>query len=365
MKFVLASYVVTKGYNTPEAWIERIKAYTGILEALAKNNQVVSIEQIDYEGEYEKAGVQYHFKRSSKPGLLFPWRLHRFIKSQRPDVVVIQSLHFPLQVIQLWLQLGRDTKIIVQNHAEKPFTGVKKYLQKIADKCTDAYLFASHDLGAEWVKQGNLASVNKIHEVMEVSSVFYPMDKASAKKHTGVSGDLVFLWVGRLNQNKDPLTVVNAFLQFAELMPSARLYMIYHTEELLADIQQLLNGSLKKDAVVLIGRVPNPELQFWYNSADIILSGSYYEGSGTAVCEAMSCGCMPVVTDIFSFRMITDNGRCGLLYEAGNEEALLAALKQTAQMDIRDKQKTSLDYFKAKLSFEAIADRIQEVAASL
>ncbi|MGZ3833756.1 MAG: hypothetical protein ACXVB0_09545, partial [Mucilaginibacter sp.] len=61
----------------------------------------------------------------------------------------------------------------------------------------------------------------------------------------------------------------------------------------------------------------------------------------------------------------TDNGRCGLLYEAGNEEALLAALKQTAQMDIRDKQKTSLDYFKAKLSFEAIADRIQEVAASL
>jgi glycosyltransferase involved in cell wall biosynthesis len=74
---------------------------------------------------------------------------------------------------------------------------------------------------------------------------------------------------------------------------------------------------------------------------------------------------MPVVTDIFSFRMITDNGRCGLLYEAGNKAALLSALMQIQQLDIREKQKTSLEYFRENLSFEAIARKIQEVAASL
>jgi glycosyltransferase involved in cell wall biosynthesis len=106
-------------------------------------------------------------------------------------------------------------------------------------------------------------------------------------------------------------------------------------------------------------------LQYWYNSADIILSGSHYEGSGTAVCEAMSCGCMPVVTDILSFRMITDNGRCGLLYEPGNETSLLLALKLTLEIDLQKKQELSLQYFRETLSFEAIAGKIQEIAESL
>jgi glycosyltransferase involved in cell wall biosynthesis len=365
MKFVLASYVFNKEYNRPEAWIDRIKAYTGILEALAKNNQVISIEQIDYEGEYKKDGVQYYFKRFSQRSLLFPWKLHGFIKSQKPDIVVIQSLHYPLQVIQLRLRLGGKVKIIIQNHAEKPFTGIKKYLEKLANRCTDAYLFASHDMGIEWVKTGNLASTEKIHEVMEVSSVFSPMDRAIARQRTGISDGLIFLWVGRLNDNKDPLTVVKAFLQFAATQPLARLYMIYHTEELLAEVQQLLDQSPQKNQVTLVGRIQHIDLQYWYNSGDIILSGSHYEGSGTAVCEAMSCGCMPVVTDIFSFRMITDNGRCGLLYEPGDEVELLDALLQTQQLDIKEKQKASLEYFRSNLSFEAIAQKIQEVATSL
>jgi len=365
MKFIFASYLFTKEYNHPEPWIDRIKAYTGILEALAINNEVISIEQIDYEGEYVKDGVRYYFKRFTRSGLLFPRKLHSFIKSQKPDVVVIQSLHYPLQVIQLRLRLGWKTRIIIQNHAEKPFKGIKRYLQKLADKFTDAYLFASHDMGASWVQAGNVASTRKIHEVMEVSSVFFPVNRVMAKEQTSVAEGLIFLWVGRLNDNKDPLTVVKAFLQFAGIQPLARLYMIYHTAELLMAIQQELDKSPQKNAVILIGKVPHIELQNWYNSADIILSGSHYEGSGTAVCEAMSCGCMPVVTDIFSFRMITDNGRCGLLYEAGNEAALLSALIQIQQLDIREKQKKSLEYFRENLSFGAIARRIQEVAASL
>jgi glycosyltransferase involved in cell wall biosynthesis len=362
MKYVFASYVFTKEYNSPAAWIERIKAYTGILEALAQNNEVISIEQIDYQGEYEYNGVKYQFKRFANPRSN---QVNTLIKSFEPDVVIIQSLHYPLQVIQLRLKLGKHTRIIIQNHAEKPFTGIKKYFQRFSDRYTDAYLFAAHQLGARWVQSGNLASTTKIHEVMEVSSVFSSIDKRIARQKTGVNDGLIFLWVGRLNDNKDPLTVLKAFLRFAEVNSQARLYMIYHTEELLDTIKQLLDRSTGKEAVKLVGRVPNAALQYWYNSADIILSGSHYEGSGTAVCEAMSCGCMPVVTDIDSFRMITDNGKCGLLYQAGNQDALLAILRQTDQMDIAGKQKASLDYFKSTLSFEAIATRIQQVAKSL
>jgi glycosyltransferase involved in cell wall biosynthesis len=365
MKFVFASYVYTPAYNSPAAWIDRIKAYTGILEALAQNHDVISIEQIDYEGEYGHNRVHYSFKRFTKTELKFPFRLHRFIKAQKPDVVVIQSLHFPLQIIQLRLLLGPKVKIIVQNHAEKPFTGLKKYAQKLADKFIDAYLFASYEMGAEWIERGNMSSVKKIHEVMEVSSVFTPMDKAIARQKTNVPEGLIFLWVGRLDANKDPLTVIKAFLKYAATNPAAHLYMIYHTEELLSFMQHIIGISPYKDVITLIGRVPHAELQYWFNSADIIISASYYEGSGTAVCEAMSCACMPIVTDIPSFRMITDNGKCGLLFEPGNEAELLSALKQCDEADIIEKQETALEYFESDLSFEAIAEKIGDIAHSI
>lgn len=365
MIYVSVTYHPSFNFDTPESWFKRTQAYSGILQCLAKENMVFNLKQIDYEGEETYKGIRYKFFNFGKTPTYFPRKLNRYVKSLKPDVVFVQGLHVPLQVIQLRLLLGKKVKIIAQNHAEKPMTGLKKYVQRLADKCIDAYLFASREMGMDWVKQGNIGSPAKIHEVMEVSSVFYPVDRAESLAKTGISGNPVFLWVGRLDDNKDPLTVLRSFLRFVDEKPGARLYMIYHTEELLEQIKELLSDHVNGHAVTLVGKVDHDDLLHWYNSADFILSGSFYEGSGTAVCEAMSCGCMPIVTDIFSFRMITDNGRCGFLYEAGNEEALLSALRQTQKMDIAARQKLSLEYFRSTLSFEAIAGKIQEIVASL
>jgi hypothetical protein len=46
---------------------------------------------------------------------------------------------------------------------------------------------------------------------MEVSSIFHTINKDDAKLKTGVEGGQVFLWVGRLNTNKDPINVIKAF----------------------------------------------------------------------------------------------------------------------------------------------------------
>jgi glycosyltransferase involved in cell wall biosynthesis len=365
MKFVFASYVVTKEFNDPELWLKRIDAYAGIHRALSVNNEVVSIEQIDYEGSCLKNGVLYEFVKLRTFERLVPLKLHRYILSHQPDIIVLHGLHFPLQVIQLGILNRKKIKIIAQHHAEQPFTGFKKYIQRIAGYFVDAYLFASKPMGLCWVNNGNLASPQKIHEVMEVSSHFQPVSKEIARAKTGVNANLAFLWVGRLNENKDPLNVVKAFLRFADISSEARLYMIYQTNELLDEIKLLLNTNPHGDKIILVGRTKRDDLLYWFNSADFLLSGSHYEGSGTVVCEAMACGCIPVVTDIDSFRMITDNGRCGLLYNVGDENDLFATLIRTLKIDLKEKQKNCLDYFKSNLSFEAIASRIQEIAAGL
>jgi glycosyltransferase involved in cell wall biosynthesis len=365
MIYVSVSYNYSPTFDTPESWFKRTEGYAGILECLSAANTVINVKQINYQGDHIHNGIQYRFRDFGKKNTYFPWQQNRFIKNLKPDVVIVQGLHHPLQLMQLRLLLNKKTKIIAHHHAEKPFTGVKKIIQRMADPFIDAYLFASRAMGMDWVKKGNLASVKKIHEVMEVSSNFYPINKTTAKLRIGAEGKPVFLWVGRLNLNKDPLNVASAFLKFTTTNPESRLYMIYHTDELLNGLKELLDKSGANNKVILIGQVAHDDLLYWFNSADFFISGSHYEGSGTAVCEAMSCGCVPIVTDIFSFRMITDNGNCGILYEAGNEMALFSALVLSQQLNIPVIQKRSLEYFKTNLSFEAIALKIQEIATSL
>jgi len=365
MLYVSISYSYSPGFTTPESWFKRTAGYAGIFEQLAKNNKVISIKQIDYEGDAMHNGVEYKFVNLNREKTHFPIGLNSLIRSLKPDVVIVQGLHNPLQLILLHTILPKTTKIIAHHHAEKPMPGIKKYAQKLADRFVDVYLFASMEMGLGWVKNGIISKYWKVQEVMEVSSNFYPVDKDLARQKTSVTGCPVFLWVGRLNDNKDPLNVVKAFLKYTKINPAARLYMIYHTAELLPEINELLTDDASKRAIALIGQVPHDDLQYWFNSADFLISGSHYEGSGTAVCEAMSCGCVPIVTDILSFRMITDNGKCGVLYLAGNEGALLAALNSLDKLDLNEKRELCLNYFKQKLSFGAIAKRIEEIVTAL
>jgi glycosyltransferase involved in cell wall biosynthesis len=366
MKIVSTSYSNTGLFSDPEQWLDRIDFYTGILEELAKGYEVESIEQINYSGQLKKNGVTYHFLNFKKPRLYFPGKLHSYIKKLNPDVVLVNGLIFPLQIIQLRLKLGRQVKIIVWHRSEKPFNGIKKYLQRLADKIVSAYLFTSSEFGEQWIENGNISNRKKVHQLMHGSSVFYCADKVAARKDLLIDESCVFLWVGRLDANKDPLTVVSAFIQFLKFQDKAKLYMIFHTEQLLKKVSDLISSDSKAaTAIKLIGRIPHPQLQTWYNAADFIISGSHYEGGGIAVCEAMSCGCIPLLTNIISFRTMTGKGKCGMLYEPGNDKSLLEVLLRTKEMDIENERVKVLQQFKEELSFKAIAKKIELVITSL
>ncbi len=366
MKIVSTSYVNTAEFSDPQQWLSRISFYTGILEELAKKHEVESIEQISYEGTLEQKGVKYHFLNFKKPKLYFPAKLHAYIKKLQPDIVFVNGFIFPLQTIQLRLELGSGVKIVVINHAEKPSAGFRKFLQRIGDRYIYKHLFTSKEMGMEWVQRGIIANENKIEEIMEASSFFSVMDKEKARATTGVTGSPVFLWVGRLDANKDPMTVIHAFAPFIKQQPLARLYIIYHTEGLKDKIIDFCKKDTGlKNAVMLIGKVPHEEMQYWYSSADFIIAASHYEGSGIAVCEAMSCGCIPVLTGIHSFRKMTGPGKCGLLFEPGNEGSLLQALMQTGGLNMEEEKNKVLKQFTEELSFEAIAQKINAVINSL
>lgn len=349
-------------YSDPRAWIRFLDFFTGVLESLAERAEVISIYHIHYQGVLEERGVQYHFTGMNEWQLLLPLKLNRYIRDLDPDVVIVHGLTSPWQVLMLAWYLGVNVPIIAQHHAERPLRYARKFFQRLADRHIRTYLFTSTEIALPWIENGLIGDGGKIRQVMEASSAFCPVPKETARQFTGASGGNIYLWVGRLNSNKDPLTVVNAFLRFIRITRGSRLYMIFQTEELLGEIKKVLSAAEDvSQNICLLGKIRREDMQYWFNSADFFVSGSHYEGSGIAVCEAMSCGCIPVLTDIPSFRMMTGRGKVGLLYEAGNEDALLQALLKSVTIErevVRDKV---LRWFRKELSFEAIAGKMRQV----
>jgi glycosyltransferase involved in cell wall biosynthesis len=138
--------------------------------------------------------------------------------------------------------------------------------------------------------------------------------------------------------------------------------MIYQEGELLKEVERKIDLDRKTSAnIQLVGKVSRHELNAWYNSADFIISGSHYEGSGIAVSEAMSCGCIPILTDIPSFRRMSGMGNCGFLYRPGHDQDLLSALLKTKELDLSNEKEKVLRQFNDELSFEAIARKINRI----
>ena len=226
----------------------------------------------------------------------------------------------------------------------------------------DGFFFAARELAHEWVEQGSVRSLAAVYEVMELSSPFCYQDRAAARAITGLSGDPVVLWTGNLYPNKDPLTILAGFERLLEQAPHARLHMAYRYASLLPQVEaRIASSPTLRQAVTLLGKIPHGQIAAYYNSADLFVQGSAKEGSGVALLDALACGVVPIVTDIPSFRVLTDGGRIGALWPVGDVEAFTAALLHVAGQPLAPLSHEARRFFDATWSFPAIGR--QAVAA--
>lgn len=331
-------------YTDPARWLSRVAFESGVPEKLLPFGKQTVIYNIHYKGELERNGVRYVFPGLNRWQLRWPFGYNRFIKSLKPDVIIVHGLIFPWQIIMLRNVVGPKVKIICQHHADRPYKDFRKHIFRWAEKYVSAYFFAAKEHGEEWVKARQISSMNKVHEIMGMSSIFKPENRNRTGK--------VYLWIGDLDENKDPLTAVSAFKEFSKEHTDVELYMIF--QEMKLDLRPHITANIH-----LIGKVEHWQLRDWFNRADFIISTSRYESAGIAVCEAMSCGCFPILTNIPSFRMMTGNGKIGRLFE---DNGLLTVLEETFNTS---RPQEIIDHFNAELSFEANARKIINVIRKL
>lgn len=304
--------------------------------------------------EVARDGVRYCFvaEPSAVPpriSRVLPRRLAAAVAAARPDVVHVQGLAFPVQTRLISRASGAP--VLAQDHHDQPMAGWRRPLQRWGLGAARAAAFTVREQAAAFHAAGVLRPGVPVFEVLESSSAFTPGDAPAA----GIGGDPCILWVARLNENKDPLTVLQALSRLRDRLPAARLWMCYSESPLEGAVRARLAAEPELAARVhLLGRVPHERVQALARAADLFVLGSRREGSPYALLEALACGATPVVSDVPPLRRLTGGGAVGALFPRGDADALAAAIVRVSAGDRAQMRRAAREHFERHLSPAAL-----------
>ena len=338
----------------PAEWLTSIPYFTCILSKTAEKHPVTSVHFAFFSQRIVFENVTYEFIKVTSREMLLQTNVIKVIRGLNPDAIILHGFHSSIRLFRLTSQL-KGFRIFIQHHGEKVFGFPKSIIHKRIDKRITGYFFSSAEIGNDWVNAGLIESSSKVYEILEVTSPF----SAKANRISRES-QLNFIWVGRLDANKDPLTLVRGFISFLDHHPNANLYIIFQTRDLLEEVKKEVMSF--GNNIHLIGEVPHDQMPLWYAKADFIISTSLFEAGGVSVLEGISCGCIPILTDIPSFKMITGNGAVGFIFPKCSYLHLADTLVKAAQSDLNTERKNLINHFQQKLSSTAIADQIIALA---
>ena len=186
------------------------------------------------------------------------------------------------------------------------------YVEKLLAKWTDVLITVSN-LNKKKIIDLNIAHENKIKNIYSGIdlSLFTNKRNDDFRKELNLENDHLLLGsVGRLSDQKDPITMIEAFGIISKPFPNAHLALVGDGElkgKILEKIDQLkLDGK-----VHLTGNKNNP----WsvYHSMDLFIMSSIYEGLGRSITEALSCGVPVVCTDVEGVPEIVRDNITGIL----------------------------------------------------
>jgi len=290
------------------------------------------------------------------------WRAIDRIRRLQSDLVHFHGMNLTWNLALLLARLRSRTPLVVHYHGGEPaHHPLARAVQNWCFGRAQAFLFTTRSHGQPFVASGSL-DAGRIVEINETSSAFAFRPREDARRKTGMAGNPVFVWTGRLEPIKDPFTALRGFERIVETWREAQLYLYYSTDVLLPELRAFVASRPAIARLVHFrGRAASYEMENIYNSADFFLQGSRREVCGGAVLEAMAGGVIPVISDIPSFRALTDNGVSGVLFPMGDYSALADRTLAVPLAEIPRFSRAIRDHFERSLSFRALAGQLDPI----
>lgn len=113
------------------------------------------------------------------------------------------------------------------------------------------------------------------------------------------------------------------------------------------------------DNVIFIPKTPPEQLLNYYNSSKYYLQLSIFEGFGYALCEAMSCGCIPIVSKANILPDII--GDSGYILDHQDSDLLVELITQISSLENNDHYKKARNRIVENYSIEKRQQKLFDV----
>jgi glycosyltransferase involved in cell wall biosynthesis len=198
-------------------------------------------------------------------------------------------------------------------------------MDRLTQSLVDAHICVSQDVAAFSKSNGGL-NPDRVHGIPNGVTVERVANARPANLSVlGISADSkIMLFVGRLDPQKDPLWLMNAFPAVLKKMADVHLIFAGQGPLELEMRQTIAKMHLQQKAHILGFRTDIPEL---LKSASVLVLPSHWEGMPNVVLEAFAAGIPVAATPVEGVSELVSHNRTGLLVRSkdANEFAELIA----------------------------------------
>lgn len=166
----------------------------------------------------------------------------------------------------------------------------------------------------------------------DARNVFYREQPIKVEKDShieyGKVGKVRIGYAGRLVKQQKRADLLPKLVECLEEKKVDYLFQIAGWGESADDITDYIKENGLGDKVNLLGRLPKIEMGNFWKEQEVIVNISEYEGSSLSMLEAMSYGCVPVVTDVSGVREFIQHRKNGLICDIGDLEGMAAYIQE-------------------------------------
>jgi glycosyltransferase involved in cell wall biosynthesis len=176
------------------------------------------------------------------------------------------------------------------------------------------------------------------------STVFFPLDVARKP----CSFITVAVGIGTANINT--LKGIDLILETSRIFPDCTFTLVGVAAAVLKDIPANVHCLPLQNT---------QQLQQLYSGHQFYLQLSLSEGFPNAVCEAMLCGCVPIVSDVNALPDIAAG--CGFVVKQRNKEMLKAAIEKALEMSTTAMAQKAVEHIRKEYTMQKRKEQLYEL----
>jgi len=292
-----------------------------------------------------------------------------FLRKKNPFEIIDTHWTYPDLPVAFILSKILKKKIAVTVRGKEALymaaSGIRKNIVKYFLPKADAVIVLSESLAEQCVAIGVQRS--KISVIINGvnSDLFHYIPQKESRKILNIHPNTqkILLVVGALYYGKGFDRIIKALPELLKKQTDLKLYIIGSEGPAGSDREMLkkLIASLSLEKhVYFLGEIPNENLIYWYNAADVFCLSSRSEGSPNVLTEALACGCPSIATNVGAVPEILSEDFLGMIMP--NEDEIYPWL---VEMFEKRFDRVKISNYMRKFDWQWCASQVSHVFRSL